>query len=126
MTRQIRKIERRKYPRLEKTIPLKIAANGYDFITTTQNVSCVGAYCHVAKYVPPFTKVMVKLTLPLITNHERKDRDLECKGVVVRSEDEKNGGFNIAIFFNAITNSQREIISQYINQFLPQSYSVRR
>ena len=125
MTRPIRKTERRKYPRLEKTIPLKIAANGYDFITTTQNVSCVGAYCHVAKYVPPFTKIMVKLALPLITNNERKDRDLECKGVVVRSEDEKNGGFNMAIFFNAITNSQREIISQYINQFLPQSYSVR-
>ena len=125
MTRQIRKTERRKYPRLEKTIPLKVAANGYDFITTTQNVSCVGAYCHVAKYVPPFTKVMVKLTLPIVSNNERIDRDLECKGVVVRSEDEKNGGFNIAIFFNAITNSQREIISQYINQFLPQSYSVR-
>ena len=125
MTRHIRKTERRKYPRLEKTIPLKIAANGYDFITTTQNVSCVGAYCHVAKYVPPFTKIMVKLTLPIVTNNERIDRDLECKGVVVRSEDEKNGGFNIAIFFNAITNSQREIISQYINQFLPQSYSVR-
>jgi len=125
MTKSIRKTERRKYPRLEKTIPLKVAANGYDFITTTQNVSCVGAYCHVAKYVPPFTKVMVKLTLPIIANNERIDKDLECKGVVVRSEDEKNGGFNIAIFFNAITNSQREIISQYINQFLPQSYSVR-
>ena len=125
MNKPIRKTERRKYPRLEKTIPLKVAANGYDFITTTQNVSCVGAYCHVAKYVPPFTKVMVKLTLPIIANNERIDKDLECKGVVVRSEDEKNGGFNIAIFFNAITNSQREIISQYINQFLPQSYSVR-
>ena len=79
MTRQIRKTERRKYPRLEKTIPLKIVANGYDFITTTQNVSCVGAYCHVAKYVPPFTKIMVKLTLPLIYTLNNVDKELRRK-----------------------------------------------
>lgn len=124
MIKPKRKVERRRYPRLEKRIPLKIVANGYDFITTTQNVSCVGAYCHVAKYVPPFTKIMVKLSLPIITNNRRNDSELECKGVVVRTEDERNGGFNIAIFFNAITRNQREIISQYISQFLPQSFSV--
>lgn len=125
MTKHIRKTERRKYPRLEKRVPVNIVANGYDFITTTQNVSCVGAYCHVAKYIPPFTKIMVKISLPIKNPNERKDCELECKGVVVRTEDEKGGGFNIAIFFNSITNSQREKISQYISQFLPQDSSIR-
>lgn len=111
------KTERRRYPRIEKSLPFRIAADGYDFTTTTQNISCIGAYCRVDKYIPPFTKIMVKLTLPIMTNNGNKNCDVECKGVVVRTEDENKGGFNIAIFFNEIKNSQRQKISQYISQF---------
>jgi len=119
MIRRI-KTERRRYPRLEKELPLKIAANGYDFVTTTQNVSCVGAYCRIDKYMPPFTKVSTRITLPMMDNSKERNCVVECNGVVVRTEDEENGGFNIAIFFNEIRDSQRQKISQYINQFLPQ------
>jgi len=114
-----KKSERRQYPRIEHRLPFKVAANGYDFSTSTLNVSCIGAYCHINKYIPPFTKVIVKLTLPLPTRNGNKNYDIECKGVVVRSEDENKGGFNIAIFFNEIGDPQRHKISQYINQFLP-------
>lgn len=103
---------------MEQRIPLTIAANGYDFITTTQNISCVGAYCRVGKYIPPFTKLAVKLTLPVTVNDRDNNCNVECKGVVVRSEDENTGGFNIAIFFNEIKEDQQRKISQYINQFL--------
>ena len=112
------KKERRLHPRIEQRLPLKIAANGYDFATTTQNISCLGAYCHIDKYVPPFTRIMVKLTLPVM-NNKNDDRNVECKGVVVRAEDEEKGGFNIAVFFNNIKDSQRNKISQYISQLLP-------
>lgn len=107
-------IERRLHPRIEKEFPVKIAANGYDFVTATQNLSCLGAYCRINKYVPPFTKVSIKLNLPNATNP-----NIECKGVIVRTEDESTGGFNIAIFFNEIKDNQRQKISQYLNQFLP-------
>jgi c-di-GMP-binding flagellar brake protein YcgR len=113
------KIERRQYPRIEKELPLKIVANGYDFVTTTQNVSCVGTYCHVDKYIPPFTKIAAKIALPIITDRKNVNLSIECKGVVIRTEDEKRGGFNIAVFFNDIKNKQRQKISQYIKQFLP-------
>jgi len=116
-----KKTERRQYPRIEQELPLKIAADGYDFITNTQNVSCVGAYCHLHKYIPPFTKIAVKVSLPTTVGRRIKNIEVECKGVVVRSEDEKKGGFNIAIFFNGIKESQRKKIAQYINQFLPKS-----
>lgn len=115
--------ERRQYPRIEKKLPLKIMANGYDFVTTTQNISCIGAYCHVDKYIPPFTKITARLTLPVTNNIKREYYDVECKGVIVRTEDVDDGGFNIAIFFNEIKNSQRQKISQYINQFLPKESS---
>lgn len=115
------KAERRLYPRIRQDFPLKIAANGYDFITTTRNISCVGAYCHIEKYIPPFTKIMIRLTLPITINRVSKNYAIECKGVVVRTEDENEGGFNVAIFFNAIGSHERQKISQYISQLLSQN-----
>lgn len=121
MNKKLKK-ERRTNPRLSHTLPLKVAANGYDFSTATQNISCVGAYCRIDKYVPPFTKVMIKLQLPVNPPESlKKASEVECKGVIVRSEDEAGGGFNIAIFFNAIGNQERKTISRYINQFLPEA-----
>lgn len=112
--------ERREHPRLPHKLPLKIGVNGYDFVTTTHNVSCVGTYCCVNKYIPPFTKVVIKLALPIADNNSQKEYSVECKGVIVRTDDEEKGsGFNLAIFFNEIGNPQRQKISQYINQFLP-------
>lgn len=113
------KAERRLYPRIEKRLPIKVGANGYDFATTTENLSSFGAYCHIGKYVPPFTKIAIRITLPVNSVKGKKDCDVECKGVIVRTEDEKTGGFNIAVFFNDISGSQQQKISRYINQFLP-------
>jgi len=112
------KSERREYPRAALELAVNIAANGYAFSTNTQNLSCVGAYCHLTKYIPPFTKVAVKIALPIANNSRFADNNIECKGVIVRTEDDKAEGFNSAIFFNEIKNSQRKKISQYISQFL--------
>lgn len=111
--------DRRQYPRIEHQLPIKVVANGYDFITSTENVSCVGAYCRINKYMPPFTKVKVRLTLPVANAPNNRCYDVECYGVVVRTEDETNGGFNVAIFFNTIKDEQRKKISLYLNQLLP-------
>jgi hypothetical protein len=120
------KKERRLHPRIEQNLPLEIAANGYDFITSTQNVSCLGAYCHIDKYVPPFTKIAIKLNLPIATARGNKNCSVDCHGVIVRSQDDTGGGFNVAIFFNEIKESQRKVISQYVNQFIPQESSLQK
>ena len=114
-----KKDERRQYPRVYCELPLKLAANGFDFATSTQNVSAVGAYCRINKYLPPFTKLAVRLSLPVNRGDQSDTLNVECKGVVVRSEDETSGGFNIAIFFNEIKDSQRQKIEQYISKSLP-------
>jgi hypothetical protein len=113
--------DRRLYPRVEHAMPVKIAANGYGFATSTQNISCLGAYCYIPKYVPPFTKVMVKLALPVYHGSQKRNCYVECKGVIVRTEDRQKEGFNVAIFFNQINEEQRKKISQYLNQLLPKS-----
>lgn len=109
--------ERRLHPRLDQKLPVDLAVNGYDFSTTTRNISCVGAYCHLDKYMPPFTKISVKLSLPDKPG-SLKNSVVECNGVVVRSEDEPGGGFNLAIFFNEMRDEQRKKISRYISRFL--------
>jgi hypothetical protein len=120
-------IEKRQYPRVIQELPIRVVANGYDFITTTQNISCIGAYCNIAKYIPPFTKIRVRLDLPMFGDEglSAENSIVECTGVVVRTEDTPNGTFNIAVFFNKIHDGQRNKISQYLNQFLAQDAAAR-
>jgi hypothetical protein len=120
--RKVIKAERRKYLRVTQRVPLALSANGYDFTTTTQNISCVGAYCHIDKYVPPFTKVLVKMDIPSAASNS----NVECHGVVVRTEDDRNNGFNVAIFFNDIRDIERKKISRYISQLLSHGSSPSR
>jgi len=121
MKNPVQNKERRLHPRLDRNLPINVAANGYDFFTTTHNISCVGAYCHIEKYVPPFTKVKIILNLPIPGNSSKQDFGVECHGVIVRTEDEANGGFNIAIFFDHIKDTCRQKIAQYISGSLPAS-----
>lgn len=116
-----KRAERRLYPRVDQKLPIKVAADGYDFATSTHNISCLGAYCHINKYIPPFTKVLVRLSFPAQYTRGNKDCTVACKGIIVRTEDETGGGFNIAIYFNQIGEAQKKKILQFISHFLPQS-----
>lgn len=122
MIRQAKGAERREHPRIETELSLKLAVNGYDFSTITRNVSCVGTYCHIPKYVPPFTRVNIKMDLP-IPRCGKENSKVECGGVIVRSEDEAAGGFNVAIFFNKINETAKHKISRYLSRLMP-SYTA--
>jgi len=111
--------DRRLHPRIDHGMPINVMADGYDFMSTTRNVSCLGAYCHIGKYVPPFTKLCIKLKLPVKKARVSKKIEVACKGVVVRTDDDPSGGFNIAVFFNDIKPVQQHRIAEYINQFIP-------
>ncbi len=112
--------ERRKYPRLNKNLPLKISSDNFDIVTETKNLSSVGAYCEVNRYLEPLTKLKIILLLPF----KRKDRvitkKISCQGVVVRSEaiPLKNDQYNVAIFFNDIQKGDISKISSYVSSLL--------
>jgi len=114
--------DKRLYPRVEHNLPVKLAVNGYKFETSTQNISCIGAYCRINKYMPPFTKIMVNLALPI----SGKKCNVECKGVIVRSDDDSSGGFNIAIFFNNIAEASRKKIERYVKALLPKELTAAK
>lgn len=113
-------IERRKYPRVEEKIPLKIKDEEFDAITVSKNLSCSGVFCQVEKYFPLLSKIKIVLLLPV--EGKIKAHPIYLDGVVVRSEPIKSppkpNCYNIAIFFSKIRRQDRLKISSYINSVL--------
>jgi hypothetical protein len=114
------KIERRRHPRVEDKIPLKIKDETFDAITITKNVSCSGVFCQVEGYFPVLSKVKIVLLLP--SEGKSKAHPLHIEGVVVRSEPVKSAPQsnrrNIAIFFNKVKRQDMFRLSGYINSIL--------
>jgi len=106
-------IERRRYPRVEKKLPIELLTDKYEISTETKNLSCIGAYCTVDKDIPLLTKLSITLILP--KKSEDKCIKVKCKGVVVRKEIINSNKFNIAIFFNDIKETEKNKILRYID-----------
>lgn len=114
--------ERRKHPRIQKIISLKVKAGTYDLTAETRNISLSGIYCQADRNIELMTKVGVMLLLPLThTNGKTITKQVHCKGVVVRAEKakESNGKFDIAVFFNDMKKTEENAIRQYIANHLP-------
>jgi len=114
-------VERRKHPRTENALPLKIFKKGLDVITETRNISCSGVYCRVAKPLPMMSKIGVTLLLPTCRKNKVNSEKVKCNGVVVRSEPEiieeaDSVCQNVAIFFTDLSNKDRNKIAEYVLQ----------
>jgi hypothetical protein len=111
--------EKRKHPRVANNIPVKICTEQGDIVTETGNISRSGVYCKVEKYIEPMTKMKVHLLLPVKKNGKSSSKKISCQGVVVRTEPiQGKDDFNVAIFFNDISQRDAETIADYINNFL--------
>ena len=115
--------ERRRHPRLEHTVPVKISGGDVDIVTETRDISASGASCRVSAYLAPMTKLKVHLLLPLRgtgTGAKITTKRIDCEGVVVRAEAVPNGNyFHTAIFFSGIKPRDVETIARFIASKLP-------
>lgn len=107
-------VEKRRYPRIKKKLPLKLESKEFDIITEAENTSASGTYCRIEKYLTPFTMLDISLFL----SSKDKAKRIDCKGVVVRVEENLDKTYNIAIYFNEIKEMDREKISQYVDYYL--------
>ena len=108
--------ERRKDPRVENNIPVKICQEGGDLVAETQNISRSGAYCRVDKYIEPMTKLKIHLLLSSSKNGKKESKKVSFEGVVVRSEPVLDGkGYHIAIFFSDISKRDGDFIAEYVS-----------
>ena len=124
-------VERRRHPRSETTLPLKISKKGLDVITETRNISCSGVYCRVSEPIPLMSKLDLTLLLPIAQSRKVLTKKIKCSGVVVRSEpvivkEADTACQNVAIFFTDLTKKDKDTIAQYVIQSfktdLPQNY----
>ena len=111
--------ERRRDPRVDNQIPVKIYHEDGDIVTETGNVSRSGISLKINKYIDPMTKLKVNLLLPLKKNGKLASKKIHCQGVVVRVENGKDKNvYNVAIFFNDISQRDAEVIADYVSNFL--------
>ena len=112
--------EHRKYPRINKSLQFKLKTNHFDIVTETINLSCIGAYCQVNKYIPLMTGLEIVLALPYV-DEEGEFEYVACNGLVVRVEKvlfDANGhtAYNIAIYFSEIEDYEKQKIESFIGK----------
>jgi len=111
--------EKRRQPRVDNNIPLKIAAPGTDLVTETRNISASGVYCRVTVFLEPMTKLQVTLLVPVKKAEKASTKKIICGGVVVRTENiPGDEGFNTAIFFNDINPRDSRLLVEFVENVL--------
>lgn len=114
--------ERRRTPRLDNNIPLKIRSDDFDIVTETKNLSSSGAYCRINKYLEPMTKLKIVLLLPIRRHNRLTTKKISCEGIIVRTESVPGEQyFNVAIYFSDIPQKDVNCLNDYINSSLKQS-----
>ena len=117
--------ERRREPRLENNIPVKICQEGGDLVTETLNISRSGAYCCVNQPITLMTKLKIHLLLSFPKGKKSGIKKISCEGVIVRSEPAfDDGKYNIAIFFSEIAQRDAEYITDYVDTYLSKKETV--
>lgn len=118
-TSNARGAERRRHPRLEHSVPVKISSGDLDIVTETSNLSCSGAFCRCNKFIAPMTKLKLTLLLPLRKNNKIATKRIHCEGVVVRTESAKAGDhFLTAVFFSDINPRDSQIITEFVESLI--------
>lgn len=108
--------ERRQAPRVTEQVPVAITEAGTELRTETKNLSGLGVYCTVNRFIAPMTKLALRLELP----NQRHPVMVQCTGVVVRAEPAvahaERGVYHVAIFFTEMTDQDRAAIAQFVGR----------
>ncbi len=113
--------EKRSYPRIKRNLPLEIMDLAIEDIIATKDISSSGVNCLLNKEIPLMTKVGITLMLPFVENDKKLEKKVDCKGIVVRSLSrtiENRPTYEIAIFFDDISDKNRELISKFVESSL--------
>jgi len=113
--------ERRKHPRKRVVVRSRIAGDEVSAECETVDLSVKGLSCWTERSLPLFVKVRITLMIPSplrSANHRNSPRPVECEGIVIRSDQEKDPGdgnrYHTAIFFNHIADDAMDMIQRYV------------
>ncbi|MEE9259794.1 MAG: PilZ domain-containing protein [Candidatus Scalindua sediminis] len=113
-------VEKRRQPRIKKCISFEIKTNGSTITAESIDLSCIGVNCRVNKYIHVMTNLKIILALPS-GDQEKEAEYVECNGVVVRvdktsSKADVGNIYNMAIYFNEISESVKEKIVNFLKK----------
>lgn len=113
--------ERRRAPRIHAKLAMEIKlGSGGSASASSINVSANGIYFTSDSYIEPLTKLEITLLLPRTDPRDRADREVECEGVVVRTDPDKpvqdTSRYDIACYFTDIAERDKETLESYILQ----------
>lgn len=112
----IMKKERRRSTRIGIKVRIELAFGGEALINgVCLNIGEGGIFCETRKYVEPYTRVNIMITLP----DGDKSNEFSCEGIVIRAE--KKGMKNrAAIEFTRVEDMGRKSIRRYIDDTVEQ------
>ena len=112
--------ERRSFPRVrDEGLSLKLNSGDFDTVTHTLDVSASGIYCKIDREIPIMSRVRIKLMVPDTAKPDKPARELDVDGVIVREHPVIIDGvikhYDAAIFFDNLSEKNREMIQNYIS-----------
>lgn len=117
------KREKRRAPRAKAAIPLEICSDKDVFEVFTRDISMVGTYLTLDRFIPLNTKLKVTILLPGGgRGGETKPEKVTCCGIVVRNEEIEEAGertrYGVAIHFTDFTREDKEKLAAYLKHKL--------
>jgi hypothetical protein len=107
-------MDRRRDPRYDRELEFGIKGLGGELLRARSvNISTRGLSCVVSHEIPAMSKLKVAMELPFESGQKGR---LECEGVVVRSERQEDGDFNIAIYFLSVDRECAALITEYLEE----------
>ncbi len=86
------------------------------------NVSTAGILCETPARVEPMSRVGVTLLLPESEDFSGDRLEIECEGVVIRSEKKTTQTsaplYHIAVYFTQIDDQDRDLIARHVERDL--------
>jgi len=88
-------------------------------LSLSQNISKSGVVCRTSRKIEEMTILDMRFELPQTQKYEIPDTWVECSGVVINCE--KKGSdtatlpYEVAIFFDRMSEKDRELLSDYIS-----------
>jgi hypothetical protein len=112
--------ENRKEHRFKAVLPISVTCAGSLIKSNTSNLSRLGTYTEIDRWVPPGENVEVALELPAYTDDSSLTGQVKCTGSIFRSVPLERGSsgqnYGVGIFFTGFSSHQhQEKLSRFID-----------
>ncbi len=115
-----RERERRSAPRIVAKLAMQVTGGEDGSVLTTEsvNLSASGIQFLSRAFLSPLTKVMLTLLLPPFGRTLRRERMVQCEGIVVRCEEVEGSRshprYELACYFIEAADEDRALIEDYV------------